>query len=172
MEPIFINRFKHTKEMYIEVNNKYAVLNPRISALVFLLAYSALAFIIYYYLYDLLAAIIVEALGIFFALYTPLRIHILAGKREKMFLELYEEIPVGETLFFDDHIFSVSETNKSELNLDYKKIRKVKQSKNFYLLILNRKLIVFVDKNNFEKGTCEEFEKFIKEKAVNAKIRL
>lgn len=86
-------------------------------------------------------------------------------------MELFNEIPEGKTLFYEDHLMSVS-TNNAELKLEYTKIQKVKQSKNLYLLVLKRKLVVMVDKNRFEKGKCEEFEKFIAEKAVNAKIKL
>lgn len=172
MEPIFINKFKHTKENYIEMNKAYSVLTRLIFGLLFLAAYWALAFLIYFYLYDLVTAIIIAVLGVTFAFYPYIRIYIIANKNEKQLLELYGTIPEAENSFFEDYLLSVSLTNKAELKLDYNKIIKVKQSRNMYLLILNKKLVVMVEKNNFEKGTCEEFEKFIKEKAVNAKIRL
>lgn len=172
MEPVFINKFKHTKENYIEMNKAYSFLTRMIFGLFFLIVYLALAFFIYFYLYNLITAIIIAVIGVILAFYPAAKIRIIAHKREKKFLELYGEIPKGKTLFFEDHLFSVSETDKAELNLDYNKIIKVKQSKNMYLLILKNKLIVFVDKNSFERGTCEEFEKFIKEKAANAKIKL
>ena len=57
---------------------------------------------------------------------------ILANKREKQLLELLNEIPESETMFFEDHLMSVS-TNNAELKLEYVKIKKVKQSKNLYL---------------------------------------
>ena len=40
------------------------------------------------------------------------------------------------------------------------------------MLYITKKVFVFVDKNNFEKGNCEEFEKFIVSKATNAKNKL
>lgn len=172
MEPIFINKFKHTKESYIEMNKKCTSFSIFFLSLFFLIVYWTLAVFIYHYLYDLIFAIIIAFAGVIFSIYPFARIPFIARKREKQLLELYDTIPECDTMFYDDCLMSVSITSKEELKLNYSKIKKVKQSKNLYLLILNNKLAVMVDKNHFEKGTCEEFEKFIKEKAVNAKIRL
>lgn len=172
MEAIFINSFKQTKENYIEMNKKHSAFSIYfLGALIFII-YTALTLIYYYVSYDVIISVILALIGVLFPIYPHLRINIIARKREKIFIELYEKIPEGQTLFFDDHIFSFSETDKAEVNIDYKKIKKIKQSKNLYLLILNKKIIIMVDKRSFEKGTCEEFEKFIAEKAVNAKIKL
>ncbi len=170
MEPVYINRFKHSKKAYTEVYYK-ATSSIVLSILIFI-CYSVLAFCLYYLLYEAALAVIFEILGLLLALYTFFRIRIIADKREKTFMELYGKIPEGQTLFFDDHIFSFSETDKSELNIEYQKIKKIKQSKNFFMLYITKKVFIFVDKNNFEKGNCEEFKKFIREKSVNAKIRL
>lgn len=172
MEAIFINNFKHTKENYIEMNKKYSAFSIYfVGALIFII-YIALALIYYYISYDIIISLVLALIGILFPIYPHIRISFIAKKREKIFIELYEKVPEGQTLFFDDHIFSFSETDKAELNIEYKKIKKIKQSKNLYLLILSKKIILFVDKRSFKKGTCDEFEKFISEKAVNAKIKL
>lgn len=172
MEAIFINNFKQTKENYIEMNKKHSAFSIYfLGALIFII-YLSLALIYYYISYDIIISLVLALIGVLFPIYPRIRINIIARKREKIFIELYEKTPEGQTLFFDDHIFSFSETDKAEINIDYKKIKKIKQSKNLYLLILGNKVVIMVDKNRFQKGTCEEFEKFIKEKAVNAKIKL
>lgn len=171
MEPVFINKFKHTKEMYIETNKAYSKFSRIILSLCILAVYLVLAFCFFYFYYEPVTAIILAVVGIVFSFYPTARFYIFAKRREKQLLELYDTIPECDTMFYDDHLLSVSITSKEELNLNYAKIKKVKQSRNLYLLILNNKIVVMVDKNRFEKGTCEEFEKFIKEKAVNAKIR-
>ena len=78
----------------------------------------------------------------------------------------------GQTLFYDDCIVSTNSADNSEVKIDYGKIIKVMQSKNLYLLVMKQKLVIMVNKNGFEKGNCEDFEKFIRTKAVNAKIKL
>ncbi len=101
-----------------------------------------------------------------------IRLHIIANKQQKQFLILYNRTPEAITDFYDDHIKSTSITNKEEITIEYDKIIKLKQTKNLYLLTLKEKIILMIDKNNFEKGTCEDFEKFIISKSVNAKNKL
>jgi len=171
MEPVFINILKQTKEIYIEMNKKHSAFAFYFLGAFLLIVYWGLAMFIYFTLYNIIFSVVIALIGILLSIYPHLRIYILARNREKQFLELLNEIPESKTMFFDDHLMSVS-TNNAELKLEYGKIKKVKQSKNLYLLVLKKKLVVMVDKNRFEKGTCEEFEKFIAEKAVNAKIKL
>lgn len=174
MEPLFINKLSHTKKIYIEMNKRYSGLSRTLISLLLFAVYFSLGLFMYFYFYEIISAVILIAISIALLCYPTARFYIIARKREKQFLELYDGVPECETYFFDDGIKSVSATQNSsdELNLSYEKIINVKQSKNLYLLILSKKIVVIVDKNRFEKGTCEEFEKFIKEKAVNAKIRL
>lgn len=172
MEPIFINKLKHSKDIYIETNKAFSKISRFIISFFLLAAYLSLALIFYFWYYETITAIILAIIGIAFSIYPTARIYVFAKKREKQMIELYDTVPEAETLFFDDHIFSVGITSKEELNIKYDKIKKVKQSKNLYLLELGKKLVIMVDKNRFEKGNCEEFKKFIAEKAVNAKIKL
>ncbi len=172
MEPIFINKLKHSKEIYIEINKTYSKTSRLIISLLILTVYLALALFFYFYYYEIITAVLLGIIGIVFSFYPTARIYIFAKRREKQFIELYDTVPECETVFYDEYLFSVGITSKEELNINYTKIKKVKQSKNLYLLILGNKIVVMVDKNRFEKGTCEEFEEFIKKKAVNAKIRL
>ena len=172
METIFINKYIHTKESFIEMNKKYSEFTIIFFGVLFFVLFLALSLFGFLVLESISYTIVTAVLGIVFAFYPLIRIHILANKRDKQFHELFGTIPEAETLFFDDRIEGVSLTNKAELKLDYEKIKKIKQSKNMYLLILNKSLVVMVNKNGFEKGTCEEFEEFIKSKAVNAKIKL
>ena len=120
---------------------------------------------------DLSGAVII-LVGVFLFLYPQINASIHAKKREKQLVELFGELPSAQNMFFEDYLLSVSLADKSELKIEYGKIIKVRQSKNLYLLIMNQKLVIMVDKNRFEKGTSEEFEQFIKTKAVNAKIKI
>lgn len=172
MEPVFINKYSHTKKSYIEMNKKYSEFTRIFFGTFFLLVFFVLALLGFFVLENTAYSVGTAILGVVFAFFPLLKIHILANKREKQFLELYGTIPEAETYFYDEYIFGVSPTNKEEVKLNYEKIKKIKQSKNMYLLILSKNLVVTVNKNGFEKGTCEEFEEFIKIKAVNAKIKL
>ncbi len=172
MEAVFINKFKHTKSHYIEAYKGFYPLMKSPFYITLALLYFALAFFIYFHYYDIIPAIIIAVCGIFFGFYPIIRLHIIANKQQKRFLTLYNETPEAITCFFEEHLESTSITNKEEIKIDYDKIIKLKQTKNLYLLILKEKLVIMVDKSRFEKGTCEEFEKFIISKAVNAKNKL
>lgn len=172
MDALFINKFKHTKENLIEMNRSYNGIKIFILRVVLFAAFLILSAFWIFELYDIISGIATLVLGIIFAVLPTIVDRYKAGKEEKRLLILYNEIPESTTFFNDDHLFSTSETTNGELKLEYNKIIKVKQSKNLYLLILKERLVVMVDKNRFKKGTCEEFEEFIKSKAVNAKIKL
>ncbi len=172
MEALFINKCNHTKSNYIEMNKGYSRLSRLSASLTLFLLYMILAAVLYFWLYKVFAAIIVALMGVFFGFYPLLRLHIIASKTEKQYILLYNKIPESLTYFYDDRIKTINLTNNAELELEYNKIVKLKQTKNLYLLILNKKLVVMVDKNSFEKGTSDEFEKFIVSKAINAKNKL
>ena len=154
------------------MNKKYSEFTIKFFGVLFFALFLALSLFGFFVLESVAYTIITAVLGIIFAFYPLIRIYILANKREKQFLELYETIPEAETNFYDEYVFGVSSTNKEEVKLNYEKIKKIKQSKNMYLLILGKNLVVMVNKDGFIKGTCEEFEEFIKNKAANAKIKL
>ena len=172
MDALFANKFKHTKSNHIEAYKSIYPLFRSAFYIILALIYFALAIFIYYRFYDIIPSVIIAAFGIFLAVYPIIRLNILANKQQKQFLTLYNEIPEATTYFYDDNIKSTSLSDKSEITIEYNKIIKLKQTKNLYLLIMKERLSIIVDKNNFEKGTCEEFEKFIVSKATNAKNKL
>lgn len=154
------------------MNKGYFPLSKTILWFILSLVYLILALYLYFTFYKIVAAITVALFGIFFGFYPLLKIHLIASKQEKQLLLLYNEPPELTTYFYDDNIKTINSANNAELKLDYDKIIKLRQTKNLYLLILNEKIVVVVNKNGFEKGTCEEFEKFIISKAVKAKNKL
>lgn len=172
MEPLFINDIKQTKEMFIEMNKAYSSASQIAYKIAVPVVYGFLAFVLIYFYYNFIGAAVVAAARVLLFFYPQIKLHIAAKRREKQIVELYGSALEGQTLFYDDNLVSTSFNDKSEVKIDYGKIIKIRQSKNLYLLIMKQKIVVMVDKNRFEKGNCEEFEKFIKTKAVNAKIKL
>lgn len=172
MDALFINKFKHSKENIIEMNKAYSRKSIIISKILVLISFFLLSLIWCFDFQNLLVGILIALIGIAVTFIPSISTSYKASKNEKRLVLLYNKIPEVTTFFNDDNIFSVTEENKGELSISYDKIIKIKQSKNLYLLILKEKLVIMVDKKRFTKGSCEEFEKFIKEKAINAKIKL
>lgn len=133
MEPLFINKFQHTKESYVEMNMKYSQFLRVLFEIVFFLAFLFLSLFGYFVLYDLTYTVVFAIIGIAFTFYPTVRIYLLARKREKILLEMYGVIPENEIMFYEENIMTTSLTNKAESKLDYSKIKKIKQSKNIYL---------------------------------------
>lgn len=172
MDALFINKFKHTKESYIEMNMKYSQFTRIFFGILLFSALFSLSLFGYFVLYDLVYTVAFAILAVGFGIYPTVRIHLLARKREKVLLEMYGVVPENVIMFYDENVMATSLTNKAEMTLEYTKIKKIIQSKNMYILILSKSVVLMVNKDSFEKGTCKEFEKFITEKAVNAKIKL
>ncbi|MBR2867736.1 MAG: YcxB family protein [Clostridia bacterium] len=172
MEPVYINNLKQTRETLIEMNKTYSFASRITFQIAALIIYGFLAFVLAYFYYNYIGAALIAVLGVFLFFYPLIKLHSAAKKREKQILELYGSMLEGQTLFYDDCIVSTNSADKSEVKIDYGKIIKVKQSKNLYLLVMKQKLVIMVNKNDFEKGNCEDFEKFIRTKAVNAKIKI
>ena len=158
--------------MYIEMNKAYSFVSRLIFQIAVAVIYGFLAVLLFVYYGNYLSGAVIVLVGVFLFLYPQINARIHAKKREKQLVELFGELPSAQNMFFEDYLLAISLADKSELKIEYEKIIKVRQSKNLYLLIMNQKLVIMVDKNRFEKGTSEEFEQFIKTKAVNAKIKL
>ena len=154
------------------MNKAYSFVSRLIFQIAVAVIYGFLAVLLFVYYGNYLSGAVIVLVGVFLFLYPQINARIHAKKREKQLVELFGELPSAQNMFFEDYLLAISLADKSELKIEYEKIIKVRQSKNLYLLIMNQKLVIMVDKNRFEKGTSEEFEQFIKTKAVNAKIKL
>lgn len=154
------------------MNMKYSQFTRIFFGLLFFIAFGSLSAFGYFVLCDWVYTVVLGVLAVVFSFYPTFRIRFLAKRREKILLEMYGVVPENVIMFYDETVMATSLTNKAETKLEYSKIKKVTQCKNMYLLILSKGVVLMVDKKSFEKGNCEEFEKFITEKAVNAKIKL
>lgn len=172
MDALFLNKFKSSKELTYEAAKAYRGKKFFIYQIVLFAIFLVLAALWIFELGDAAKGISTLALGIIFWVLPIILDRYNAKKNEKRFILLYNKIPESTTYFYDDNLLTVNDENNGELKVEYDKIIKIKQSKNLYLLILKEKMYIMVDKNRFEKGSCEEFEEFIKAKAINAKIKL
>lgn len=171
MDALFISKFKHTKSLYIEMNNGISTVFPKLFWILSIL-YTAIAIFIFTYYRQITPAIIIFIFAIFMGIYPFIKNHVIENKRQKQFLAIYDEIPESFVNFYEDNLKTTTPANNAEITIEYDKITKLKQTKNLYLIILKQNLVVMVDKNEFKKGNCEEFEKFIVSKATKAKNKL
>jgi len=171
MEPIFTNACAYSRE---NLQEAMFALNRRKKILVSLWFLFCIAGFIYYYivLYDYLFIIMALAM---LALLLYKYVYQILNKAKVMAercIVICHEVPVQTVRFFEDHVEPVSIMSKDELSLNYDQLIRVEKSRRLYVLYFNGKIMIILDKSKFENKTLEEFEHFIKEKAVKAKVML
>lgn len=171
MEPLFSTTCEHTKSNYQDalsaIIKREKIVASAIS--VFLCAsslYCAITFNQYLFL-SFFAAFILLPLN---------RYGYQIDHAAKIFAErnnlMYHQTVVQEIYFFDDHIKTISCPSNGETFPSYADITQVVRSKKLYILLLGKVSFIPLDKTKFVNITIEEFERFIREKAVNAKVFL
>lgn len=170
MDALFICKFKPTEEIIVEASkalkkNKVIIENTVI--LIFCLTSSLTLWITT----KLPESFLFAAIGIFYIVSSILMDRYTEKKKAEQSLKSSSNT-LSTFLFYDNNIATEDETTTSKSIINYSSIIKVAQTQNLYLLFLGKKSFVLIDKNRFKKGTCEEFEEFIKSKAINAKIKL
>lgn len=82
---------------------------------------------------------------------------------EKQFKEHMKLVPSAErTLsFYDEHVIL---QGKFSRKLPYRELKRVGQTKHYYILFFTEKRIVPVDKNGFRKGNLKELKVFLRKK--------
>lgn len=170
MEALFINKFKPTEEIIVEASKafkKKKVIIESTVILIFCLTCSLTLWITT----KLPESLLFAAIGIFYIVSSILMDSYTEKKKAEQSLKSSSNT-LSTFLFYDNNIATEDETTINKSIINYPSIIKVAQTPNLYLLFLSKKSFVIIDKNRFEKGSCEEFEEFIKAKAVNAKIKL
>ncbi len=170
-ETLFENRCRYTRAILLEMSNR--IRRPaRIVMLVCVAVLLACAALYWFYLGDSLMTAVCAALAALFAAYEALVLRLSVRSTLQRYQELYHAPLESRTFFYDDYILNTNEQTKGELRLEYTQLTALLETKHLYLLRLRRQLVVPVDKDGFVGGERSAFERFIREKAVKAKIRL
>ncbi|NLW69824.1 MAG: hypothetical protein GX061_01900 [Eubacteriaceae bacterium] len=171
-DALFVNNVSYTKANLLEKQRGAYPLWIKICLLLVAGFYTVSGILVMVFYYDFTGGIIQLALSvaIYFVVFTlpP----IIVNRQYRRFLELYRSDPQVKTYFGQEGILQETFQTEGKLNIDYLRIIKITQTRNFYLLWLRGKLYVSVAKAGFEKGDGREFINFILTKATNAKIKL
>ena len=171
MEPLFTNKCTYTKEAILEAYLSYNKRERRIQTPLMLICdFLAITMsFIHFELKLMMFLLIINILFFFFVFAVP---RLVAHRSYKVNLEVLKEPIVGTTAYYDDNFVSIAYPTKAEINVQYNQLKRIISSKNLYLLVIRFQLFFIIDKNGFDKINMVEFERFIKEKAVNAKVML
>lgn len=72
--------------------------------------------------------------------------------------------------FYEDHLLAVNAISGSKTKIGYDEIYYIKKTKSTFIIGMDKNLVLLVDKNGFEKGSADDFVKFIKETFENAEV--
>ena len=171
MEPLFTNTCAYSKE---NLQEAMFALYKRKKILLSLFCLFCITGCLYYYFiyYDYLFVIMAFALFAVLIYKYVYQIISRAKLTASRCLVIYHEVPVQTTRFFDDRVEPIAVMLKEDLSLDYKQIMRVEKSKRLYVLYFNGKMMIILDKSKFENISSDAFERFILERAVNAKVFL
>jgi len=171
MEPLFSTTCEHSKANYQDalsaIMNREKIAATFVSVLLCASSlYCAIIFNHYLYLFFFAASILI-----------PLnRYGYQIEHAAKIFAEgnnlMYHQTVVQRIYFFDDHIKTISYPSNGEAFPTYADITQVVKSKNLYILLFSKVTFISLEMTKFENISLEEFERFIREKAVNAKVLL
>lgn len=177
METLFEAKRIMTKKLAVELaKNK----EPLSVYIYFILMFSAaigrnlyyIFYSVYYYGYlsiDI-AGVILLFVVIAYCVYRP---HSIANRRIKHYQELYKATETDFYYFYDEYFINTDENSKNELKIDYTRIADVKCTKNAYIFKLtDSKAMIEIPKNDFTKGTYDDFIIFINSKIINSKRKL
>ena len=169
MEPLFTNKCTYTKSTLRESLMNYQ--KRQRTLIVILIGAVAVISLIQLVLtgevptLTLLLFLIVMYLFAF--VFVPIISSNLAYKRNN---EIFHEEVVNTFSFFEDHFVSLTTPSNATIDIQYSQLKRVVETKQYYLLVMSQNLFYIIDKNGFDRVNTFEFTKFLREKAPKAKF--
>lgn len=172
MKTIFENECTYTYQVYLQLKRK-TMDRAFVQTAYWVIA--IFAAIIAFSLYKgWFALILFCAPVLLFALYrlfwTPIRLALFAHRKNREIHNGKDVVTVNN--FYDDHVLAINALTKNKTNIKYVDVQRVLQTIDLYIIEMERGLVLLIDKKGFTKGTKEEFVEFIKEKCVNAEVKI
>ncbi|MEY8295704.1 MAG: YcxB family protein [Emergencia timonensis] len=171
MTTIFENQCTYTYEYYLQLKRATldkSFVNTCYSALVIITALGVLTVVKNWYTFTIAAVV-----ALIFVLYrligTPIRLASFAAKKNR---QVHGRDIETINHFYEDHLLAVNTLSQGKTNIKYEEVKTLMQSKNLFIIGMDKGLVLLIDKDGFLKGTVEEFLIFMKEKCVNAEVKI
>lgn len=169
-ESLFTNKCIYTKEVYREVMLNYnKLLRTIVLVLVGLLLLLALPAIFYSRNNAVIKLVCsTVALAVLFFYLLPVLTAFYMYKRDR---HLHHETICEYITFFNDYFLETAYPSKAETRINYSQIKRVVETKRFFLIAIKYQVFFIIDKDNFQGINPIDFKKFIKEKVPKAKFQ-
>lgn len=172
MDTVFENKCTYTFRNFLQFKRKTldtGFVGTGWAIIGILTALSVLAIVLKSY-----SVLIFTSVGIVFLLYrvvgTPIKWAKIASQKN-------QSVHGGRDLetdvsFYEEHLIAVNLFTTGKTNIKYVDVLKLLETKDLYIIEMEKKLAILVDKSGFTKGTEENFAEFIKERCVNAEVKI
>lgn len=172
MNTIFENKCTYTYHYYLQLKKKTmdkSFVNTCRVALVITLALLGLCVAKNWW-----SLTIAAACAVLFVLYrlfgTPIRLASFAASKNR---ELHGGQDVDTVNnFYEDHLLAVNVQTLNKTNIKYTEVRSLLETKDLYIIGMDKGLVLLIDKSGFSKGSREDFVEFMKEKCINAEVNI
>lgn len=172
MKTIFENKCTYTYQYYLQLKKKTMDKDFVTTCYV---ALALAVCLMFFFLYKgWMSCVIAAIVGVVFVLYrlvgTPMRLASFAARKNR-------EIHGGKDVetqnnFYEDHLLAINAFTMNRTNIKYVDILSLLETKDLYIIGMDKGLVLMLDKNGFTKGTREEFVEFMKEKCINAEVNI
>lgn len=164
MNILFENRYYSDKKVLLEYVKDIHCKYPRIIGFLFILVAIFYTYLILFKMRSLRFVMAVLTILIFIISLRLIFYHLVYLKNmKKSSLNLHNGQTPESILQFTDNNIALKE-GKVSMEFEYNQIKKIKEYKLTYVLMIGKKQGLILKKDSFSIGTFEEFKKFITEK--------
>lgn len=164
MNILFENRYYSDKKVLLEYVKDIHCKYPRIIGFLFILVAIFYTYLILFKMRSLRFVMAVLTILIFIISLRLIFYHLVYLKNmKKSSLNLHNGQTPESILQFTDNNIALKE-GKVSMEFEYNQIKKIKEYKLTYVLMIGKKQGLILKKDSFAIGTFEEFKKFITEK--------
>ncbi len=164
MNILFENRYYSDKKVLLEYVKDVHCKYPRIIGFLFMIVAILYTYLILFKMRSLRFVMAVLTIFIFIISLRLIFYHLVYLKNmKKSSLNLHNGQSPESVLQFMDNSIALKE-GKVSMEFEYNQIKKIKEYKLAYVLMIGKKQGLILKKDSFAIGTFEEFKKFINEK--------
>ncbi|WP_130891536.1 YcxB family protein [Fusobacterium ulcerans] len=164
MNILFENRYYSDKKVLLEYVKDVHCKYPRIIGFLFMIVAILYTYLILFKMRSLRFVMAVLTIFIFIISLRLIFYHLVYLKNmKKSSLNLHNGQSPESVLQFMDNSIALKE-GKVSMEFEYNQIKKIKEYKLAYVLMIGKKQGLILKKDSFAIGTFEEFKKFITEK--------
>lgn len=177
MQTIFENQFTYTKEYYKEYYQYICFKRPIMLAINIILSINFIVSIlsIMFPQLNALDTNMAEANIATVLIIICLQIYVYFKSKRHAYnkrFEINKGKPRTLKILINERDISVLMNSEKNINLEFKDIEKIIETKNYYILISKAKSVIALKKDGFIKGNSNEFKQFLRKQKITNKKEL